>query len=256
MASVVSREHRFCASWEDTTFAFWNKYPSKDLSHVKDVLVLERYVDDAGVLHSKRLIHMDQKVPRLLKKFSGGLSDFYAIEHSTVDPKQKRLVLKTTNITFSSIVNVHETCIYTSTKDNQTDYAWEFACTCSIPYVRSSIEKTLTNQAHGNSSTGIRKMQQLTESVQRNEIQTGMDLMGKGEVDSTSKEKAKALLRRRSTLGVHREEGLFHKAFFDFNDWALEVHKERVQETSAAFVNLFANRWSVVAMLTSRIYRE
>lgn len=80
--------------------------------------------------------------------------------------------------------------------------------------------------------------------------------MGKGEVDSTSKEKAKALLRRRSTLGVHREEGLFHKAFFDFNDWALEVHKERVQETSAAFVNLFANRWSVVAMLTSRIYRE
>lgn len=243
MPSVVARAHQFRSSWEDTTFAFWNKYPSEDLSHVKDVLVLERYIDDNGVLHSKRLIHMDQKVPSLLKKFSGGLSDFYAIEESTVDPKAKRLVLKTKNLTFSSIVNVDETCIYTSSSDNQTDYTWEFACTCSIPYVRGSIENALTKQAHGNSSTGLRKMEELTERVKRNlmeDQQLGFATVG--------------VPRRNSIMGFRRDQHAqpFKKAFPDFNDWTLELGQDGLQGKPAAFLNLVASRLSVLGLFTSR----
>ena len=261
MPSVVTRSHRFRASWEDTTFAFWNKYPSKDLSHVKDVLVLERYVDSDGILHSKRLIHMDQKVPTFLKTFSGGLSDFYAIEESTVDPKAKRLVLKTKNLTFSSIVNVDETCVYTSSEDNETDYAWEFECVCSIPYVNQSIEKALTKQAHGNSSTGLRKMQELTDSVKRKLKLQEIENERRTQSDSTVGVGFRRMLTSRKNSvnvpGLHKEGGncmQFKKAFPDFNDWSLQV--DGLQETPAAFINLVASRLSMLGLFTSRFSSE
>jgi len=52
MVRSVSFDHVFKVPWEHATTAFWCKYPNRDLEHVKDALVLERYVDDDGILVS------------------------------------------------------------------------------------------------------------------------------------------------------------------------------------------------------------
>lgn len=168
MPSIVRREHRFQTPWESTTTAFWNKYPSEDLKHVKDVLVLDRYIDENGVLYARRVIHMDQKIPSILKPLSQGLSDFFAVEDSIVDPNSKKLTLKTRNLTYSSILNVNETCTYTAEGDS-TNYSWEFSCECKhdIPLLTKTIESTLTKQAHGNSFSGINSMVQLANKFHR-----------------------------------------------------------------------------------------
>ena len=38
-------QHIFDAPWEDTTAAFWRKYPHPGMPHVKEALVLRRAVD-------------------------------------------------------------------------------------------------------------------------------------------------------------------------------------------------------------------
>ncbi len=89
----------FPVPWKSATTAFWCKYPSPTLAHVKDALVLSRYLDDNGVLHTRRLMHIEQALPSLLKRFSGGLDSYFAIEYSTVDPKNQLMILQTRNLT-------------------------------------------------------------------------------------------------------------------------------------------------------------
>ncbi len=89
----------FSVPWESATTAFWCKYPSQTLAHVKDALVLSRYLDANGVLHTRRLMHIEQALPSLLKRFAGGLDSYFAIEYSTVDPKNRLMILQTRNLT-------------------------------------------------------------------------------------------------------------------------------------------------------------
>jgi len=161
----------FESSWENTTTAFWCKYPNKDLKHVKDALVLERCVDDNGVLYTRRLIHMEQKVPSILRKFHMGSESFFAIEDSTVDPKAKRMVLKTRNITYGSLIDATEVCTYTQSEENpsNTDYSWTFTAECKrkVPLLTGKIESTLTDRAKMNSGKGLKTMEELSSKFDK-----------------------------------------------------------------------------------------
>ena len=64
MVANASFKHTFDVPWEAATTAHWSKYPSPDLPHVKDALVLQRKVDSNGVLHTTRLMCVDQRLER------------------------------------------------------------------------------------------------------------------------------------------------------------------------------------------------
>mmetsp|Transcript_9369 Transcript_9369/g.10678 ORF Transcript_9369/g.10678 Transcript_9369/m.10678 type:complete len:228 (+) Transcript_9369:176-859(+) len=170
MPSTVEVNHVFNASWESATTAFWCKYPHPDLQHVKDALVLNRYVDSNGVLHTRRLIHMDQKVPSILQRFSGGVDSFFALEDSTVDPQKREMVLKTRNLTYGSLLDATEICTYSQSQDDstKTEYSWSFTTECKrkVPFLTGKIESTLTNRAKSNSGKGLRTMDNLSEKFQ------------------------------------------------------------------------------------------
>mmetsp|Transcript_15522 Transcript_15522/g.25407 ORF Transcript_15522/g.25407 Transcript_15522/m.25407 type:complete len:231 (+) Transcript_15522:34-726(+) len=167
MVRSVSFDHVFKVPWEHATTAFWCKYPNRDLEHVKDALVLERYVDDDGILHTRRLMCIEQKLPALLKQFSGGMNTYYALETSTVDQKNKVLELRTENLTFSSMLTAKEYCKYEAFENGEhTKYTWSVECRCKpVPLVSGRVEQALVDKARFNSSAGLGKMEELTEKV-------------------------------------------------------------------------------------------
>ncbi|PRT55797.1 Protein UPS2, mitochondrial [Wickerhamiella sorbophila] len=104
---------KFQYDWEHVTKANWNKYPNELTTHVEAVDILRREVDPkTGVLRTERLITCRQAAPRWLQAVLGGQSVSYVREVSEVDPKNKVLVMRSQNLTFSNILSVYETVTY------------------------------------------------------------------------------------------------------------------------------------------------
>ena len=90
-------KHTFSEGWAKVTTSFWEKYPHPSLPHVKEAVVLSRFITEQGNLITRRLMYVQQDVPTPLKPFSSGLDNFLAIEETIVNPKQKVLQLRTQN---------------------------------------------------------------------------------------------------------------------------------------------------------------
>jgi hypothetical protein len=90
--------------------------------HVTNVDYLSRRIDPkTGHLHTERLLSCKQNVPEFILKLVGGQSSSIVYEKSEVDLEGRRLVLKSTNLTYSHLMTVEETCIYEAFKENPED---------------------------------------------------------------------------------------------------------------------------------------
>uniref|UniRef100_A0A7S4PQ21 PRELI/MSF1 domain-containing protein n=1 Tax=Guillardia theta TaxID=55529 RepID=A0A7S4PQ21_GUITH len=65
-SQTIKYRHPFAA----VTSSLWSKYDAH--KYVKEVEVLERYLDDAGRLHSKRLLTMRGSLPAIFQPFVPG----------------------------------------------------------------------------------------------------------------------------------------------------------------------------------------
>lgn len=138
--------------------------------HVTNVDYLSRKIDPVtGNLHTERLLSCKQNVPEFLLKLigSGGQGTSIVYERSVVDLKNRRLVLKSTNLTYSHLMVVEETCIYepsfAEVKDNEniSRFDWtKFTQSASIRsfsawnYIRESMEDFSINRFQANASKG------------------------------------------------------------------------------------------------------
>lgn len=131
-------------------------------------MVLSRDVDNDGILHTKRLICIEQKPPKLLEKLNFCCPINYAIETSTVDPKEKVLKISTQNLTFDSFVDAKEECIYQacSTDAGKTEYIWKLTVSekNGIPFLGKRIEEALVNHADKNAEQGMSIIEHLIHS--------------------------------------------------------------------------------------------
>ncbi|KAF9296808.1 hypothetical protein BGZ74_010153 [Mortierella antarctica] len=106
--------HRFNHSWAEVTAANWMKYPNEQCPHVIAVDVLDRHVDpETGVLRTERLLTCNQNAPALVLKFLGGSTLSYVRETSELDPKTKKLTMKTQNLSMCNVLTINETITYT-----------------------------------------------------------------------------------------------------------------------------------------------
>ncbi|XP_062501033.1 PRELI domain containing protein 3B-like [Corticium candelabrum] len=116
---IWSTEHIFGHTWEQITMAAWQKYPNPMNPNVVGTDVLERHVDDRGVLHSHRLLTTAKwSVPRFVTSFLGIDEYCHVYEYSTVDPKSKLMTLRSVNLSLSGLMTVHETLKYQQHPDN------------------------------------------------------------------------------------------------------------------------------------------
>uniref|UniRef100_A0A8D2AUH1 PRELI/MSF1 domain-containing protein n=1 Tax=Sciurus vulgaris TaxID=55149 RepID=A0A8D2AUH1_SCIVU len=97
------------------TTASMQKYPNPMNPSVVGVDVLDRHVDPSGKLHSHRLLSTEWGLPSIVKVKSligSARTKTYVQEHSVVDPVEKTMELKSSNIFFTNMVLVDERLIY------------------------------------------------------------------------------------------------------------------------------------------------
>eukprot|EP00069_Balaena_mysticetus_P016567 bmy_10625T0 len=110
---IWTSEHVFDHPWETVTTAAMQKYPNPMNPSVVGVDVLDRHVDLSGKLHSHRLLSTEWGLPSIVKSLIGAArTKTYVQEHSVVDPVEKTMELKSTNISFTNMVSVDERLIY------------------------------------------------------------------------------------------------------------------------------------------------
>ncbi|XP_058418374.1 PRELI domain containing protein 3B isoform X3 [Diceros bicornis minor] len=110
---IWTSEHVFDHPWETVTTAAMQKYPNPMNPSVVGVDVLDRRIDPSGKLHSHRLLSTEWGLPSIVKSLIGAArTKTYVQEHSVVDPVEKTMELKSTNISFTNMVSVDERLVY------------------------------------------------------------------------------------------------------------------------------------------------
>lgn len=109
---IWTSEHIFDHPWETVVTAAWRKYPNPHNPAVIGMDVVERKVDEKGILHSHRLLSTSWGLPGWVTKLIGMDRVCYASEHSQVDPANREFTLKTRNLTFCNVVTVDEVLRY------------------------------------------------------------------------------------------------------------------------------------------------
>ena len=98
--------------WDSVACAAQRKYPNPLNPAVVGVDVIDRYVDKSGILRTHRLIHTTWSLADWAEKILGR-GPQYASEHSACDSVNKKLVLRSRNLTFCDVISIDETLIYT-----------------------------------------------------------------------------------------------------------------------------------------------
>ncbi|XP_048200243.1 PRELI domain containing protein 3B-like [Perognathus longimembris pacificus] len=89
------------------------KYPNPMNPRVVGMDVLARHVDSSRKLHSHRLLSTEWGLPSIVKSLIGAArTKMYLHEHSVVDPVEKTMELKSTNISFTNMVSIDERLVY------------------------------------------------------------------------------------------------------------------------------------------------
>jgi len=189
MPEQASVFYTFRHSWKDISLASWLKYPCDERPDVKSVDIIDRSFDpNTGILRAKRLIIIQKKLPVWLKAILG--SDLcYFLEESVIDPRNNLMKLTGTNISYSSIMLLKETCTYTIHPENNawTRLQQEASASAFVFGFSSRIEKYCVNSFEANAAKGRAVME---NTVHRLKIRIegtrkdGLALM-EGIVDST-----------------------------------------------------------------------
>lgn len=113
---IFSCVHEFAYSWEEVSTANWRKYgPWNNKSeHVIAVDTLSRSIDPhTNILRTERLITCKQTAPQWVRSFLGSQDTSLVYEVSYVDPTAKKVTMCSQNMTWSELLSVQETVVYT-----------------------------------------------------------------------------------------------------------------------------------------------
>lgn len=134
--------------------------------HVIHIDYLSRKIDPStGNLLTERLLSCKQNVPDFILKIIGGQNCSVVYEKSVVDLNGRKLVLKSTNLTYSHLMTVEETCTYEAfsekLEERLKDKEWtKFTQSARIRsfsawnYLRDSLEDFSINRFQANAQKG------------------------------------------------------------------------------------------------------
>eukprot|EP00998_Keelungia_sp_KM082_P005665 NODE_1971_length_1170_cov_8.035475_g1954_i0.p2 GENE.NODE_1971_length_1170_cov_8.035475_g1954_i0~~NODE_1971_length_1170_cov_8.035475_g1954_i0.p2 ORF type:complete len:182 (-),score=59.80 NODE_1971_length_1170_cov_8.035475_g1954_i0:498-1043(-) len=170
MVKLFSHEHSYKHSWGNVTLAWWRKYPNKYSAHVKEVDCYRRELDaSSGTFTAWRLLACEQSLPSWVVAL--GISpNAYALEKTEVNAKDKTMVVRSRNITGSSLMVVEETCTYTEDEENKewTHYKQEAKISAFMPFVYHKLEKYTVDSFAQKSQQGLQVIEGICEDIVQN----------------------------------------------------------------------------------------
>jgi hypothetical protein len=94
----------------------------------------------------------------------------YVREVSEVDPRTKRMTLRSKNVTYSHLLTVEETCTYTehareTSTTRLTQQAVFSACGISLASVRRKVEETCLHNFARNAEKGRQGLEQVIDGI-------------------------------------------------------------------------------------------
>lgn len=159
-------DYVFDHPWEKVAQAAWRKYPNPMNPYVTAIDVLDRKVEQ-GVLHTHRIISSRWGLPSWVATVTGSPQVMYANERSEVDVVNKRMILRTRNITFCKFIAVDETLWYQACPKNpgKTQLKQEATVLVEGVPLNSYMETVLTNTISHNASKGRLAMEWVIQKI-------------------------------------------------------------------------------------------
>jgi len=146
----------FNHNWETVVQGQWQKYPNPHNQAVIGTDVVERTVNEEGVLHSHRIISSDWGLADWVQKLIGANKVCYASEDSIVDPRKRLMEMHSKNLTFCNFVSMEEHMTYCpdSQDPGKTLLKQETVVTVQGVPLTSYMESIIVNTVSNNSSKG------------------------------------------------------------------------------------------------------
>jgi hypothetical protein len=166
---VWSQEHVFDHPWHTVVHAAWRKYPNPLKPEVVGLDVIDRKVDENGILRTNRVFSTEWHIPYWVTRCIGLQNPNYSYERSEVDRKGQRMVLQTTNLNCTNFVSVDETLIYRPHPDHPDKTILEQSATVSIrgiPLI-DFMEDTLASTMRNNSNKGKQAMEWVIDNIKK-----------------------------------------------------------------------------------------
>ena len=116
---IFSSSHEFDFTWEEVSTGNWRKYGpwNNKSTHVIGVDTLSRTLDhETNILRTERLITCKQNTPQWVRSFLGAQETSLVYEVSYVDPAAKKVTMCSQNMTWSELLSVQETVVYTPSR--------------------------------------------------------------------------------------------------------------------------------------------
>lgn len=135
---------------------------------------LSRHVDSAtGILRTERLITCKQNAPQWVLSILGGETTSYVYEVSYVDPKAKKVIMVSTNMTWSNLLQCRETVTY-QPSSNDPNAKTEFKQEAKIvalcggwQKIRTKIEEASVERFRENAARGREGFEMVLEMSRR-----------------------------------------------------------------------------------------
>lgn len=168
MVKVFETEHTFLHPFERVTSAFWRKYPNDAASHVKAIDITDRRIDAQGRLITNRIMSCESALPAWV--CAAGLPQAcFVAETSIVDPVAKRMIVKSSNLSGSSLMVVEETCTYSQCPIAPlaaTHYKQEARITAFLPFLAGRFESYSVASLQSKSKEGMAVVEKLCQRIQ------------------------------------------------------------------------------------------
>lgn len=172
---IFSSDYTFDYSWEEVSTNNWRKYCpwNSKADHVVAVDVLSRHIDaPTGMLRTERLITCKQNAPQWVLSILGGDTTSFVYEVSYVDPKEKKVTMCSTNMTWANLLQCRETVIYqqSPTVQNKTDFNQEariVALCGGWQKIKSKIEEASVERFKENAVKGREGFEMVLEMSRR-----------------------------------------------------------------------------------------
>mmetsp|Transcript_1313 Transcript_1313/g.2191 ORF Transcript_1313/g.2191 Transcript_1313/m.2191 type:complete len:205 (+) Transcript_1313:237-851(+) len=123
MPTVQEREGVYERSFQVVSSYLWDKHEGH--GWIKEVEVLNRFIDPEGRLHSRRLLTLHSRFPMILRPILGnGPRPFYLLEDVVVDIDNREMEVRTRNVNLNTICESCSTSSYVphKTNNNWTQY--------------------------------------------------------------------------------------------------------------------------------------
>jgi len=185
MVQLFNQEHTFAHPFSRVTSAFWRKYPNEKAPHVKAIDCLERQIvhlpaannnnqssnATQACLVTSRIISCESAVPGWLNSL-GVSSHAYALESTVVNPVTQEMIVKSRNLTGSSLMVMEETCSYHVDADNpqHTRYSQQAKITAFLPMFSGKFETFTVQNVQRKSKEGLDTIEQLCMRIKHEGI--------------------------------------------------------------------------------------